>query len=358
MRSAPELDAVRDEQLRDAELCPWGPEARHPIWVPEAPRLEGAELVWQARGGLINLEPSFPERELLAAFVGLADGPDVKVRDFAARWGPLDPRPFGRMSEFAMRPDFWPAPGAKLPCVTNGWPDGQWREPVETWRTRALQARSALAIVSTLDRDEFGPLEDWHRLFPGFASEPSVWRRVSELPLQPPQLPVHVRAWWRDHDRSLEWAQMRDFITGWIEEANVRPKLFIAFRGRRSVTLGGSGLLGAVTVQLLYAITRTHGLVTCSACLAPFTPQRRPAPGRRRYCPTCRANGAPARDATRAHAQRRAEAYRLHIEGMDEAAIAARFGKSLRTIQVWLQREQKMKAAEHTAGGGEESTQA
>jgi hypothetical protein len=358
MRTAVVPDPRLDDQLRDEELSPWGPGAPHPIWVPEAPRLEGLELIWEARGGLIDLEPRFPERELLTEFVGLADGPDAGVRDYAARWGPLHPQPFGRMSESVMRPGFWPASGHKLPCATSGWPDGQWREPLESWRTRARQARSALAIVSALNGDQLGRLQDWHRLFPWAADEPSVLRRVSELPLGPAEFPAHVRAWWRGYDRNKAWDWMRGFITRWIEEANVRPRLFIAFRGRRSVTLGGGGLLGALTVQLLYAITRTHGLVTCSACQGTFTPPRQPAPGRRRYCPACRESGAPARDATRAHAQRRAEAYRLHLEGIDDPAIAARFGTSLRTIQTWLRREHQGKARNRTAGRASRSIRA
>ena len=51
----------------------------------------------------------------------------------------------------------------------------------------------------------------------------------------------------------------------------------------------------------------------CSFCGSAFIPKRRPTAGRRRYCNAGAEGGASARDATRAHAERRAESYRLHV---------------------------------------------
>jgi hypothetical protein len=59
-----------------------------------------------------------------------------------------------------------------------------------------------------------------------------------------------------------------------------------------------SALFGALALQLLQAVARSDGLALCSACGRPYTPERRPDPNRRHYCPQCR-NAAPHRDAVR-----------------------------------------------------------
>ena len=122
----------------------------------------------------------------------------------------------------------------------------------------------------------------------------------------------------------------------WLDSAGVKPRLFIASSSRQHVALGGNGVLGVIAVQVLYAVCRTHGLETCTACGEPYLAKRRPAFRRRRYCPKCVSGGAPARDATRDYAQRRAEAWRLYRMGKPIPEIASALGVEASRVRKWI----------------------
>jgi hypothetical protein len=46
-------------------------------------------------------------------------------------------------------------------------------------------------------------------------------------------------------------------------------------------------LSGALGLQLAYAVASSEGVATCFACGRFYTPARRPAAGRRSFCPAC-----------------------------------------------------------------------
>jgi hypothetical protein len=46
-------------------------------------------------------------------------------------------------------------------------------------------------------------------------------------------------------------------------------------------------LAGAIALQLAYAVASSEGVATCFACGRFYTPARRPAAGRRSFCPAC-----------------------------------------------------------------------
>jgi hypothetical protein len=60
--------------------------------------------------------------------------------------------------------------------------------------------------------------------------------------------------------------------------------------GRRAATLGwcqGTTLFGALAWQMALTVACAAGPVTCSSCGDLYSPRRRPAEGRSRYCPSC-----------------------------------------------------------------------
>jgi transposase-like protein len=187
-----------------------------------------------------------------------------------------------------------------------------------------------IAVATALRRGEFGRPEDWNRLYPAFANDPAVWARVDD---------EQMTARWKDHYLCLYLVRLRDALARWIAEADVRPKLFIAERGSQTIALGGRGLLGALAVQLLFAVCRTQGLEVCSACGMAYAPKRKPAPGRLRYCEPCRKGRAPERHATAAHAQRRAEAYRLHMQGTPPRDISRTLAAPVWRVRTWIRAE-------------------
>jgi hypothetical protein len=91
------------------------------------------------------------------------------------------------------------------------------------------------------------------------------------------------------------WLRMS--LREWVELGDVRPE--IDFGGGPPIILGGEGLFAGLATQLLFAATRTAGVVICSSCGAPFSPKRRPRAGEAHYCDTCHANGDAARDVAR-----------------------------------------------------------
>ena len=331
-----DTNPLGDGELRDGNLRPWSSSAPFPVWVPEPPCLDGGELVWRTNEGIIGIGPRLPEPGLLVEFLGLSEFPDARIREFAERWGWLDSQALAEDDEFLMLPDYWPRPGQLLPWVMSDWPNGEYREAIASWRERSGQARALVSVAASLHRGELGNLEDWHCLYPAWTADKSLWVRRSEMPLAPEQ-----RSLWRREDRTRARMHMRECLNRWLLKADVRPKLLIAYSETESVALGGHGLLGALAVQLLYTICRTQGLATCSYCGSAFDPKRRPTAGRRCYCKACREGGAPVRDATRACAQRRAEAYRLHLLGTSIPDIARQLKRAPKVIKGWILRERR-----------------
>jgi hypothetical protein len=78
-----------------------------------------------------------------------------------------------------------------------------------------------------------------------------------------------------------------EVLNNWLELAGVRPRLDWS-AAKPSVQLGGHGLIGALTVQLLFDCSRTDGLAVCTSCSTPFLPgPRRPRTDRNIYCSDC-----------------------------------------------------------------------
>lgn len=74
------------------------------------------------------------------------------------------------------------------------------------------------------------------------------------------------------------------------------------------VNLEAGGLLGAIAIELAFAVSRASGFAICSECDDVYTPSRRPVEGKRSYCQSCKESGAPVRNAQRDYRRRSSRA--------------------------------------------------
>jgi hypothetical protein len=256
-------------------------------WVPpQRVELDGNDLVWvhETQGGM-RVEP---RRGLLEGFIALSDSSGDAILGFARRWGVLCLCSHGlpithNPGDLSSPPFSALARGAA--ALTQGCrpvrsrlarPDGRSlatsREPLETWRDFAELARLTLDAALCLADSQPVNATLWHSLL-GMSSGAAGDRDL---------LTFVVRAWLRTTDVRVgfEW------------DETPQP------------TFVAGSLLGAIALELAFS-TSGEAAVRCASCGTPFFPARRPPKGRRSYCPTCRQEGAPARDAAREYWHRK-----------------------------------------------------
>jgi hypothetical protein len=163
-----------------------------------------------------------------------------------------------------------------------GW-DGV--EPLYEWRRYARRARGLLNVAAALHVGRVAAVEDWQAALAGWR-EPGRPKGLSTVP------------WWK-RSVGADGRVVDMVIDLWLFLGNVRPRFSWTDSGSQ-LALGGDGLVGALALQLMLAISRTDGLAMCSSCGVPYIPFKRPTAARRRYCSKCRKAGVPLRDAQRA----------------------------------------------------------
>lgn len=297
------------------------------LLVPPQPLVEGDDLVWRAPDSSVGqFGIAVPDRDLLTAFVQLFDAPPGKIAAFAGRWGLLQLRDYGELLPDArvLVPNFpWTDRQGVGFTVTQAWPANGLREPVTSWREQSKAARAMLSISAALHEEDYGRLEDWLTLYPWMPTDESHWTHVKGFPTRKEAL-------------SLGWARLRDRLSRWLREADVRPEVSVVRADRPEFVLTGRGVLGAVAIQLMFAICRSSGLAVCSECGAPYTRSRRAALSRRNFCDLCRADGAALKAARRDTDKRKRAAVQLAEEGHSVETIARNLGRPLETVRGWL----------------------
>lgn len=248
----------------------------HPCHV----EVQDGMLRWYADRNWKELLPRYIRAEgpILDQFARLtAQKPDGIVR-FAKQWGVFR-RHEHRTEEEGPDGVFHPEQG---------------KEPLAMWGAIASQARAILRIAANLhNRTQTAP-EDWEvaltrGIIRADAAE-TLARRTND--------PCFCHRW-------FEQDTLEDIVHGWLDSADVRPRLRWPANQPAEVTLQGQGLGGVLAVQLLAAVSKAEGIELCSFCGGPYTPERRPRQGERHYCPTCRNEKIPQRDAARALRQRK-----------------------------------------------------
>jgi hypothetical protein len=246
--------------------------------------LQGDRLTWSPRGVFRRAKAS---SSLLEAFVGLADAVDAGILNYARRWGVFGICRHGLPASHNPPPVPRPIldgvfrPMDELPwCYPRGWWGGCAWEPLDTWRAYARKFRAVLNVAAGLHDGRRGTGDDWREL----NVEMRDGGPTERLRQERVQLCTVLNQFLAQGRISLE--------IRWDETTpTLRPR--------------GSGLFGAVLIQLVLAVGRSGGFAICAACGIPFIPARRPRPDQRHYCERCRKLKVPARDAAADYRRRR-----------------------------------------------------
>lgn len=306
--------------------------ASGPIWVPHGPsgpRLEAGDLVWRS-AGTSNIVCRYPTGRILEQFVQLEKAEDERIHGFAAKWGMLavDRDPLG--TAVLEKPGITPRPQDIVFAITNDWVDGCFRESVQLWRELAGKARAILSIAACLHDKKPSDPKDWLLLHPEYFANPPV---------------PHA------HDPLLDWARIQGLLVAWLDEGDVRPRLYVPPTATVVITLNGRGLLGTVAVQLLLATGCAQGFAICSGCGIPYVPAKRPSTGTRHYCGKCIDGKVSQRDAARDTATRRATTLQLHEAGLAIEDIASRVGSTSKTVRGWIKGKTRQSTAKRQRPG-------
>jgi hypothetical protein len=278
--------------------------------------LDGTRLAWDARP-----QPDVvirPGPGMLEGFVRLAsEASDDAILRYARQWGPLWLCGHGlywQHDRYECRP---------VPLSDERWYT-RWEE-LQYWRDLAREARAVLRIARRLNAGALGDPRDWSVIPGRFERMDAMFVRWDELQWidqHSEQLhearvaddtleqfaatavqlerdersrveylsPDHAWKWEVEpgggtveiHERLLTMV-----LDKWVDRGGVRPSVFRQ-NGRRSIRLGGYGLLGALAVQLVFDVCRTDGLAVCSSCGTPYLPpKRRPRQDQNSYCADC-----------------------------------------------------------------------
>jgi len=253
-----------------------------PIWVPDGIRLDSAEdlIALPPSAGRRSERPAFPKKGMFEEFVNLKEASSAAILEYARRWGMLGiwqdshPAVEAIIGESADPADPFPQPLPRTADVTRygffGWIGGEYVEPAAIWRLFACQAHAVLDVAALLHAGELAP-KDEMALVHAFCH-----------PIERPKLA---------RDAVRQWDLIGAVIEDWLILGRVMPSL-TRFAGNVGVSYAGTRLFGYLAVQLLLAVARAEGFVTCSGCTRIYEPQgRRPAPGKRRFCRKCRNAG-------------------------------------------------------------------
>lgn len=221
----------------------------------------------------------------LDGFWRLADAQPLEILAFARTWGVLGIC------------DHWkPRNHGGQRCDYLGLGGETYWEPVEAWYRYARQVRAILSVACDLLDGRQSRSEDWATIE---AAEPTIQQMREGMPGNLPSIrrrrPSLTVEYWApspgspvEHQR----AELGGALDHWLTYAAVSARVRWWPAPTLVTTLEYRGLVGALGTQLAAAVTSPSGLLRCDACSAPFSPDRRPRRGRRRYCAQCRESGA------------------------------------------------------------------
>lgn len=253
-----------------------------------------------------------PPSELLERFMELRT--EQGIQSFAKGYGPLSLDSDG--------PNAIPNPQA--------WNWSKRRESLAAWRRYQQEFNALLSLAAAVrerTKIDRGSFEEFETLGVSVSAPEATIGDMKPRKLRQ-RWPSILDDWtrWSERDRRAAAARLLTSRTStFIRWCGVRPVVTLEPRGSSTTTdllfqdaiadytKVGLSLFGALTVQLLAAITGA-GFAICSACGRAFVPGRRkPAYGRRRYCLSC-GRAAAVRDA-KADQRTREREKKARLEG-------------------------------------------
>lgn len=261
---------------------------------------------------------------LLTGFLSLAGGSRRSVLMYAREWGLLDlcnhQLPFDHPMEIGLPPCL--AQTSSRVLLSNvDCHQLHGAEPVASWQFWASQALALTNVGVQLRKGLATDPRDVSRLFTRAPWMPEVLESVrgpwEQLPR--PSIDVTTSPYLAELERSRSATRLRvaerppvtselrelvrDAMSFWLEMARVGLRL-IWPGGRPDVVLTG-GLFANIGIQLLMTISGSQGFAFCAGCGNVHIPARPNDTRRASYCPRCREEGVPRRDAQRRYEARK-----------------------------------------------------
>jgi len=306
----------------------WATDSR---FLPASLYLAGDRLGWEGEG--LERLPGGPG--ILEDFVALVDDEGPGILHFAKRWGPLwlcdCGRPWGHPDDDA------------VPHCYHGGDRDPWTEcnfeHLTTWRAYARRAHAVLRVaaiyygvpvhdgvldVADIRREEVRAA--WRDLLETSTDVPSGrltalrhrWDSHIER-CRPGAPPAGGRLCGAENDHQWCWEcgvprcappeagpfELGTVVDEWLAMSGVRLSFSWHDEGAEMGFEPWEGLLSEIGLQLAVAVARGDGLAICAECSRPFAPKRRPARGRRSFCPACGPRAA-SKQASRDHRDREA----------------------------------------------------
>lgn len=232
---------------------------------PPFPRLE-----W--RPG--NPKESPPIDQCFPEFIRLVDASNVRVLEFARRWGVLGICPHGLPKNHARRCEPLQLLEGCSPCW-NAW------EPIAVWRDMAREAAAILDVTAALRA--------------GRPASGQVWRNVTGPRFE--QMPIPGVSWKSmETDMELQRYVLSTYASRWVKLAGITPH--VRWDGDEEAphaiwTVESSQhddfgfLFPTIAIQLAAALISPLGPFRCDSCGLAFLRRKRPQSGRRQYCLSC-----------------------------------------------------------------------
>jgi hypothetical protein len=273
----------------------------HPPYSPTPFVSPASQGVLEEFCGIADIEFDFPQWFRLLDGRQVPDSPippgtiDRCLR-FARRWGRLGLCPHG-------------IPEQNSNVIPGKYHDGTWRgtcpllgicdhrqefpEPLDTWVALTRRAKAILRLTTEVENGQGGTSTAWEALNAG---PDGLWGWRNHHGTHNPngtvaddEIPdTETAAAWR-------WSEITGAVNRWLQAAHVGPSV-ARMQSSYSVTLGGTGLLGALGIQLMMAISpsqwrsRFKGVAYCSHCGGAFQPAQRPRRRQNNFCPDCRSD--------------------------------------------------------------------
>ncbi len=226
------------------------------------------------------------QESLLGDFMQLAESPPETIAGFVRKWGVLGLCRHGLPDTHLPRRSWVDLDLVDaIPCpVYRPIPSTPPREAVKLWRGFSSQAWAIHRAAGLIHTNRRVPDELWERL----------------RDLYPPGLVITTEEYFRlrDIERSQESIEEHEFfllglaVQRWLQFGDVGVHVrWDSHKG--TIKFGGTGLAGAIALQLALTCTSTGAFYICDGCLVTYIPDRRPTEGKNRYCDECRETGVP-----------------------------------------------------------------
>jgi DNA-directed RNA polymerase subunit RPC12/RpoP len=278
-------------------------------------------LVWELDAHHVNVVKPTPR--MIESFLALDRASPEAVARFAKKWGVFD---FMKLRSgfpvglsFQLEGARWVLYSRYLAVAPPT------REPLQLWQTVVSDFRAALNVAARLRLGLRPSSEDTSRLEAAHICSEGA---------------VPLRKWCAD---STAWArflldvQIQIWSSGGRVGLILRPTGDLSVPGW-SVRASFHGLFGALALQLMLIVAEADSLYCCSGCGRPYlrsSKKRRPRLDGNNYCALCGRKRA-VRDAKERQRRKKAEARRLHAEGVSTKEIAARLNTREEHVQRWV----------------------